>query len=74
MENPEPVIEQYRNPFKALAYGFRETADKTVMIGSMVAGLFTGDMPLGALGGPIAVAKVASDSVKMGWMACATTK
>ncbi len=69
MESPEPVIEQYRNPLKAIAYGVRETLDKTVLIGSMVAGLFTGDMPLGALGGPIAVAKVASDSVKMGWMA-----
>ncbi len=66
LEKPELVTEQYSNPFKALAYGFQETAYAIEMIGVAVAGLFTGQMPLNALGGPIAIAKVASDSAKLG--------
>ena len=44
-----------------------ETWQVTKVIASAVKGLFTGDMPLKSLGGPIAIAKVASDSVKMGF-------
>jgi regulator of sigma E protease len=67
LESPEPVTERYPNPLRAFAYGLEETYFLTKTIFGAVAGLFTGDMPLNALGGPIAIAKVASDSVKMGW-------
>lgn len=66
LEKPELVTEQYSNPFKALVYGFNETSYAIEMIAVSVAGLFTGQMPLNALGGPIAIAKVASDSAKLG--------
>lgn len=66
LEQGELVTEQYSNPFSALAYGISETITQAATIGGAVIGLFTGDMPLKALGGPIAIAKVASDSVKLG--------
>ena len=69
LENTDFVEEKYSNPLKALRYGVRETYVLTKAIAIAVAGLFTGDMPLKALGGPIAIAKVASDSVKMGMIA-----
>lgn len=68
LEQPDPVIERRGNIFSALWYGVKETGVQVGMISTAVAGLFTGDMPLEALGGPISIAKVASDSVKMGWM------
>lgn len=67
LEYPEWITEQYKNPFSAIAYGISETAYITKTIAGAVAGLFSGDIPLKALGGPIAIAKVASDSVKLGW-------
>lgn len=69
LEAGEFVEEKYTNIFAALGYGMRETGVLTKAIGTAVIGLFTGDMPLKALGGPIAIAKVASDSVKMGLIA-----
>lgn len=60
------MIEKYSNPFEAFLFGVRETWQVTKVIATAVKGLFTGDMPLKSLGGPIAIAKVASDSVKMG--------
>ena len=71
LEQPEPLIESY-GPGGALWYGMKETVRQTGVIAAAVYGLFTGDMPLKALGGPISIAKVASDSVKMGWMTFAS--
>ncbi len=68
LEQPDFVIEKRSNIFSAFWYGVKETGVQIGMISTAVAGLFTGDMPLEALGGPISIAKVASDSVKMGWM------
>lgn len=68
IEQPEPVLEQRKNPLAALWYGVKQTGVQVGMISVAIAGLFTGDMPLEALGGPISIAKVASDSVKLGWM------
>jgi regulator of sigma E protease len=65
--DPEYLVEQYTNPFSALAYGFSETIDKSGSLIKSVAKLFTGEVPLGALGGPMLIAKVAGDSVKAGW-------
>lgn len=70
--SPEPVEEKFTNPLKALGYGLRETYEMMGNIGSALAGLFTGEMPLATLGGPIAIAKAASDSVRIGWQAYLT--
>lgn len=71
LEQPDWIEERYSNPLTALAYGFSESIDLTKSIGKAIGGLFTGEMPLAALGGPIAIAKVASESVKIGWQAFA---
>ncbi|MBC7533547.1 MAG: site-2 protease family protein [Oligoflexus sp.] len=66
---PELVEEKFSNPFQALVYGSKETYEMVKNIGSALIGLFTGEMPLTTLGGPIAIAKAASDSVRIGWQA-----
>ncbi len=66
---PELVEEKFSNPISALVYGAEETWLMVKNIGGALFGLFTGEMPLTTLGGPIAIAKAASDSVKIGWQA-----
>ncbi|MES2745269.1 MAG: site-2 protease family protein, partial [Bdellovibrionota bacterium] len=66
---PDPVEEKFTNPILALQYGVHETWDMVKNIGGALVGLFTGAMPLTTLGGPIAIAKAASDSVRIGWQA-----
>ncbi len=70
---PPPHIERYENPLAALAYGVATTLEQSWMIVTTIGGLFTGDVPLKALGGPMLIAKVAGDSVKMGWQAVLTS-
>jgi regulator of sigma E protease len=65
-EEPEPVIEQYRNPIMALAYGVKETGVQTGVLFANVMSLVSGDVPLKALGGPMLIAKVAGDSARRG--------
>lgn len=72
-EEPEPLIEIYENPVLALGYGLRETWAQTVSLVGNVASLFTGDIPLKALGGPMLIAKVAGDSAKRGWQTFLTS-
>ena len=64
---PQPLVERYPNPLRAAWFGVRETFAKSQMVLSSLLGLFTGDVPLKALGGPIMIAKVAGDSAKAGW-------
>ena len=66
MHQPPSLVERYSNPLRALLFGMQETWDKTKLIMSALVGLFTGDVPLQALGGPILIAKVAGDSAKAG--------
>src|SRR5690606_26055900 len=47
--------------------GMAETARKSAGLVVTVGQLFTGEIPLGALGGPMLIAKVAGDSAKAGW-------
>ncbi|MBF0440737.1 MAG: RIP metalloprotease RseP [Oligoflexales bacterium] len=61
------IIEKYSFP-EALWFGTVKTVQQTKLIAEAVIGLFTGDVPLMALGGPISIGKVASDSVRLGWM------
>lgn len=66
--SPQAYVEQYAWS-GAILYGLRETLKQSQMIVTVVAGLFTGDVPLKSLGGPILIAKVAGDSAKLGWQA-----
>ena len=67
MFRPPFITERYPNPLYALGFGVRETFAKSGLVLSALFGLFTGDVPLKALGGPIMIAKVAGDSAKAGW-------
>ncbi len=67
LESPEMIEERYTNPFQALAYGLHETWATTQGISRGIFALFTGELPLAAISGPIGIAKVASDSVRLGW-------
>ncbi len=67
MESPDLVEERYTNPVRALWYGLEETGATTVAIAKGIGALFTGELPLAAISGPIGIAKVASDSVRLGW-------
>jgi regulator of sigma E protease len=70
---PEPFIEQYKNPISALWYGVEKTSKQSYMLVSTILGLFSGEVPIKALGGPMLIAKVAGDSAKMGWQAFLTS-
>lgn len=67
MYRPPAIVERYLNPLQAILYGLRQTKEKILLVVSSLVGLFTGDVPIQALGGPILIAKVAGDSVKAGW-------
>ncbi|HYX34051.1 MAG TPA: site-2 protease family protein [Oligoflexus sp.] len=67
LETPELVEERYTNPVRALRYGIEETFSTTKAIAKGIGALFTGELPLAAISGPIGIAKVASDSVRLGW-------
>ena len=66
MHHPPPLIERYANPLQALLFGMQETWDKSRLILSTILGMFTGDTPMQSLGGPILIAKFASDSARAG--------
>ncbi len=65
---PEYLIEKY-NVLTALGFSARETVKQIGGIAYTLGQLFAGQMPLKSLGGPILIAKVASDSVKAGLQA-----
>ena len=67
MIEPEPLVERYSNPFRAVAYGVRQTAVQTHELFGNVISLVSGEIPLKALGGPMLIAKVAGDSARRGW-------
>src|SRR5690606_38147415 len=67
LKAPEPYVERYENPFKAIGYGFRETAKQSTMLFGVLAGLIWGDVPLKVLGGPVLIAKFAGDAAKAGF-------
>lgn len=63
---PPPVIEQYSNPFAALAFAVRHTHEETMEQLRNLGSLVSGQMPIKALGGPIMIAMVAGESAKQG--------
>ncbi len=65
--DPEPIIEKYNNPFSAFFYGVKQTTIETGSLLAAIWKLIIGEFPLKALGGPLLIAKVAGDSVRLGW-------
>lgn len=63
---PEPWIEQYRNPVDALWFGTREAIGQSYTIAKVIGLLFIGQFPLKALGGPIMIANAAGDAAQAG--------
>lgn len=50
------------------AYAYKQTMSQVAAISHALYGLVTGEMPLAALGGPISIAVVATESVKHGFV------
>jgi regulator of sigma E protease len=63
---PPPVLEIYPNLIDNIKFAVRTTWVQSYTLVSVVGGLFSGQVPLKILGGPIFIAKVAGDSAKMG--------
>ncbi|MDE3269421.1 MAG: site-2 protease family protein, partial [Pseudomonadota bacterium] len=66
MQRPQLLMEEY-GLLGSLWFGAQELWQNSGQVVAALAGLFTGSVPLQALGGPILIAKVAGDSAKAGW-------
>ena len=66
LQRPRFLLEKY-GLLGALGFGLRELWNNSGQVVGALVGLFTGSVPLQALGGPILIAKVAGDSAKAGW-------
>ena len=69
MEELSPLptkLKASRNPFVAIANGFRATYVMTLAMVKGIWDLITGTIPAGAVGGPMMIAKVAGDSIQQG--------
>jgi hypothetical protein len=62
----DPVIIRSANFVESLNDGFKATMSQATTILTALKKLFTGDMPLKNLGGPIAIARVAGDAAEGG--------
>jgi regulator of sigma E protease len=66
-----PVVadtERYWNPAKIFVRGLQESWTWTVRIGKGIYYLFVGKVPTSSLGGPIAIARMAGESARMGFI------
>lgn len=70
---PEPYVEKYDGLLASIGFGVRRSLELSGQIVGALIGLITRDVPLGALGGPILIAKVAGDSAALGFAAYLTT-
>ena len=70
---PDPEIQQESNPLKAALMAVDEAYAQTSMMVTSLWQIITGAAPVKALGGPMMIAKVASDSAKAGWLAFLAT-
>ena len=57
-----------RNPIKAVGTGVANTWDMTVMMYNVIGDLFTGDVSMKELSGPVGIVYVVNDSAKMGFI------
>ena len=71
--SPEPFVEKYDSIFGSMIYGTKRALVMSAQIVGALAGLITGDVPLGALGGQCSLKKVAGDSAALGLVAYLST-
>jgi regulator of sigma E protease len=71
--SPEPYVEKYDGFMSSLIYGTKRSLVMSMQIVGALVGLITGDVPLGALGGPMLIAKVAGESAALGLAAYLST-
>ena len=70
---PEPYVEKYDGLISSLWFGISRSIKLSGEIVGALIGLMTGEVPLGALGGPMLIAKVAGDSAALGLAAYLST-
>jgi regulator of sigma E protease len=63
---PKPYVEKYDGALASVWYGVKHSLKLSGEIVGALIGLITGDVPLGALGGPMLIAKVAGESAALG--------
>ncbi len=66
---PKSGFKKVGNPFTAFWLAIKKTATATYMIIDGLIKLITGQLPLNMLGGPLMIAKFASESLKVGFLA-----
>ena len=69
----EDIVRESYSGFSSLVYGFERTAQATGTVFNSLIGLFTGRVPLQALGGPMLIAKAAKESAEAGLFVYFTT-
>ncbi len=67
-----PVIEVKRGVLAAFPYALADTWDKTMMTLGVIKKMFTGQVSVKNLSGPISIAQVAGDSAKYSWRSFVT--
>ncbi|MEM9622664.1 MAG: RIP metalloprotease RseP [Pseudomonadota bacterium] len=67
-----PVIEMRKGPLEAIPGAFVDTWEKTLMTLGIVKKMFTGQVSVKNLSGPISIAQVAGDSAKYSWRSFVT--
>ncbi len=67
-----PVIEVRRGPLEAVPAAVRDTWDKTLMTLGVIKKMFTGQVSVKNLSGPISIAQIAGDSAKYSWRSFVT--
>jgi len=67
-----PVIEVRRGPLEAIPAAMQDTWDKTLMTLGIIKKMFTGQVSVKNLSGPISIAQVAGDSAKYSWRSFVT--
>ncbi|MBP9707125.1 MAG: RIP metalloprotease RseP [Oligoflexales bacterium] len=70
---PDSVLERYPQIWQAFWFGAKEASKQAAMIVVALFQLMTGELSLKALGGPVMIAQVASESAKLGWQAYLST-
>jgi regulator of sigma E protease len=69
----QDIVRESYSGFASLTYGIERTAQATGTVFMSLVGLFTGQVPLQALGGPMLIAKAAKESAEAGLFVYFTT-
>jgi regulator of sigma E protease len=72
LSSPEVHFEQ-RNLTGSIGWGISETSNQSLFLVRILKRIFTGNVSLATMGGPILIAKVAGDAAKRGWQTFLST-